>query len=618
MSRLARSSKDWHQLLEICALFGTLIADLDGIYDPSQYNDRLLLGLKGTMSEAELHILKQRMVQGKRNKAQRGELGFAVPIGYVRRPSGEIRFDSDEQVQQVVRLIFRKFEELGTLNAVLRYLVRHEIQVGVRVLSGLNKGDLAWRRPNRPTLQNLLKNPTYAGAYAYGRSHFDPRKQTPGRPYTGYVVTRQPDWLVLIQDHHPAYISWEQYQQNLAQLQANQARADERGSVRPGTSLLSGLLLCRKCGCRMTIQYHQGQHQHRYVCCREAADYGGKRCQCLSGTCLDEFIAEQVLLALEPAAIELSLQTALHLEQDRSALDQLWQQRLERAAFEAERAGRHYRLTEPENRLVARQLAQEWETKLHAHQQLQEDYQRFCHQQPKQLSPQEQNAIRQLAADLPALWQAATTGQTQRKDIIRQVIQTITVNVVEETERVQVEIAWVGGASTHAQIIRPVAKWTQLSNYVQLCQRLEQLVAHGLTTDEMTQCLNQEGFHPPKRRQTLNREEVCTLIRRLGLGAGREPQTQDPLAEHEWWLSALAQRLQMPTVTLYNWVQRGWVKARQHPVPPKHWIIWADDAELVRLRTHRQQPQGEILRQRWRGEVPAIAISPAATPASLT
>ena len=242
MSRLARSSKDWHQLLEICALFGTLIADLDGIYDPSQYNDRLLLGLKGTMSEAELHILKQRMVQGKRHKAQRGELGFAVPIGYARRPCGEIRFDPDEQVQQVVKLIFRKFEELGTLNAVLRYLVSHQIQVGVRVLSGLNKGDLEWRRPNRPTLQNLLKNPTYAGAYAYGRSHFDPRKQTPGRPYTGYVVTPQPDWLVLIQDHHPVYISWEQYQQNLAQLKANQARADELGAVRPGVALLSGLL----------------------------------------------------------------------------------------------------------------------------------------------------------------------------------------------------------------------------------------------------------------------------------------------------------------------------------------------------------------------------------------
>jgi len=172
MSRLARCSKDWHQLLEICALFGTLIADLDGIYDPSQYNDRLLLGLKGTMSEAELHMIKQRMIQGKRNKAQRGELGFQVPIGYVRRASGEIRFDPDEQVQKVVHLIFRKFEELGTLNATLRYLVKNEIQVGVRVLKGENRGDLEWHRPNRPTLQNMLKNPSYAGAYPTFRTSF--------------------------------------------------------------------------------------------------------------------------------------------------------------------------------------------------------------------------------------------------------------------------------------------------------------------------------------------------------------------------------------------------------------------------------------------------------------
>ncbi|MEO0770006.1 MAG: recombinase family protein [Cyanobacteria bacterium J06649_4] len=231
MSRLARCSKDWHQLLEICALFGTLIADLDGIYDPSQYNDRLLLGLKGTMSEAELHILKQRMVQGKHNKAKRGELGFSVPIGYVRRPSGEIRFDPDEQAQQVVKLIFRKFEELGTLNAVLRYLVSNHIQVGIRVLSGLNKGDLEWSRPNRPTLQNLLKSPVYAGAYAYGRKQMDARRKKVEHPHSGLVVKPIDEWLVLIKDHHPAYISWAQYEQHLTQLKSNRARADECGPM---------------------------------------------------------------------------------------------------------------------------------------------------------------------------------------------------------------------------------------------------------------------------------------------------------------------------------------------------------------------------------------------------
>jgi DNA invertase Pin-like site-specific DNA recombinase len=188
MSRLARSSKDWHQLLEICALFGTLIADLDGIYDPSQYNDRLLLGLKGTMSEAELHLLKQRMYQGTLQKARRGALRFALPIGYVYNLAGEVVYDPDEQVQHVVRLIFRKFAELGTLHALLRYLRQHNITVGVRLREGPAKGTLEWRRPNRMTLQNLLKHPLYAGAYAYGRRQVDARKKHPGRPSTGRVT----------------------------------------------------------------------------------------------------------------------------------------------------------------------------------------------------------------------------------------------------------------------------------------------------------------------------------------------------------------------------------------------------------------------------------------------
>jgi len=609
MSRLARCSKDWHQLLEICALFGTLIADLDGIYDPGQYNDRLLLGLKGTMSEAELHILKQRLVQGKRNKAQRGELGFNVPIGYMRRPSGEVIFDPDEQAQQVVKLIFRKFEELGTLNAVLRYLVKQQIQIGVRLHSGSHKGDLEWRRPNRPTLQNLLKNPAYAGAYAYGRQQIDPRRKQAGRPHSGQVVMIPEDWYVLIQDHHPAYITWEQYQHNQAQLKANQNRADELGSPRPGGALLTGLLVCEKCGCRMSVQYHQG-NLPRYVCCRNASDYGGSLCQYLAGTCLDEYISQQVLSALEPVALELSLQAERQMEKERGELDKLWKQQLERAEFESQRAGRHYRLVEPENRLVARQLAQEWEAKLKDYQQLQEEYERFSHQQPKSLSESEKQMIRQLAENLPALWHSPMTTSVQRKEIIRQVIHRIRVNVQGESEWVQVMIDWVGGASTQAQIIRPVARWTQLSNYPQLCQRLEQLAQTQLSSEEITRCLIAEGFYPPKRLTTLKPDEVQTLMRRLGLGTRRGSLVREPLAEHEWWLADLALALEMPVVTLYNWVRRGWVQARQQPHSPHQWIIWADAAELERLKTHRQCPPGEIQRQRWQGKVPEITIPP--------
>jgi hypothetical protein len=461
-------------------------------------------------------------------------------------------------------------------------------------------------------LQNLLKNPAYAGAYAYGRKQVDARKKKAGRPHTGQVVKPPEAWLVLIQEHHPAYISWEQYQQNLAQLQSNQNRAHELGHSRQGVGLLSGLLVCGRCGCRMSVQYHRGHH-HRYICGREKTDYGGKLCQCLSGACLDEYIVEQVLQALQPAALELSLAAVMELEQDRLELNKLWQQRLERAQFEADRAGRHYHLVEPENRLVARQLAQEWETKLQIQQHLQEEYERFCYEQPKQLSPDEQQLIRQLSENLPVLWSAPTTTHAQRKEIIRQVIDKITLTVEGESEQVQVMIEWAGGFTSQAQLIRPVAKWAQLSDYPQLCQRLQQLAEANLSTDEMIDCLHQEGFRPPKRRSTFNREMLRTLMRQLGLGTRQLSHVREPLSEHEWWLPELASTLAMPTTTLYNWVQRGWVKARQQPVLPQRWIIWADEAELERLRTHRQRPAGEILQQRWKGEVPEIAIPPEQT-----
>jgi DNA invertase Pin-like site-specific DNA recombinase len=291
MSRLARPNKDWHQLLELCALFYTLIADLDGMYDPVQYNDRLLLGLKGTISEAELHILKQRMHQGRLNKAQRGELQFALPVGYVWSSTREIQFDPDEQVQQVVRLIFRTFEDLGTLDGLVRYLAQQQIQVGVRVREGLGKGDLVWRRPNRATLQMMLKHPLYAGSYVYGRRQEDPRRKQAERPRTGRVVMNTHEWLVLLPDRCPAYIASEQYERNQLRLQANRARADTIGAVRSGSALLAGLVVCARCDCRLGVHYDDGGARlHTYECVERWTHYGEPRCQHLAGPCLDAFV----------------------------------------------------------------------------------------------------------------------------------------------------------------------------------------------------------------------------------------------------------------------------------------------------------------------------------------
>ena len=319
MSRLARCCRDWYQLLEICALFGTLIGDMDGIYDPADYNDRLLLGLKGTMSEAELHILKRRMLEGKRGKARRGELGMPVPRGYFRRPSGEVVKDPDEQVQETVRMVFDLFKRHGTMNGVLRHLVHNGIKLPNRIRFGVNKGELEWSRPSRASLSNMLHNPIYAGAYVYGRRPTDPKRKRPGRHSTGRLVARFGQWEVLLKDRLPAYITWEQFEQNIRQLELNSVQGT--GPPRNGPSLLSGLIVCGRCGMRMSTAYSNNGAGLRYVCSRRMVDYGEELCQSLAGKPLDELASRLIFQALEPAALEISLRVAEDLEAQRAQLE---------------------------------------------------------------------------------------------------------------------------------------------------------------------------------------------------------------------------------------------------------------------------------------------------------
>jgi DNA invertase Pin-like site-specific DNA recombinase len=260
MSRLARSCKDWHALLELCAIYRTLLADADGLYDPSDYNDRLLLGLKGTMSEAELHILKSRMQQGMWNKAERGEAINHAPIGYVRSPSarngtGDFVMDPDEQVQSVVRLVFAQFAKRGSVNSLLRWLVSNDVKMPVRPHFGGNRGELEWRRPNRVTLLNMLHHPIYGGAYRWGHREIDPRKKIPGRPTTGRTYNTHEECRVLIHDRFPAYITWEEFEQNQQKLQENSTVSNMLSAPRHGPSTLSGLIVCGRCGYHMLVVY---------------------------------------------------------------------------------------------------------------------------------------------------------------------------------------------------------------------------------------------------------------------------------------------------------------------------------------------------------------------------
>ena len=408
------------------------------------------------------------MASGRLAKACRGELAVPLPAGFVRRASGEVALDPDEQVQAVVRLVFGLFGQLGTVHAVLRFLVAHQVQIGMRERSGPGKGEVVWRAPHQQGLINMLRNPAYAGIYAYGRSRTDPARRLPGHEHSGRVRGLEAgQWLVRIEGALPAYISVEQYERNLARLAANRARAESMGAPREGPALLGGLVACGICGHRLQVSYEaSGQGlTGRYCCQRRHHTYGEPRCQQMAARFLDEHVAAQVLSALAPAALELSVTAAAQAEDRRAEVGRIWRQRLERAGFACDRARRQYQLAEPENRLVARQLEREWEAALAERAHLGEEYERYQQRRPARLTPAELAAIRALAEDIPALWAAPTTTVADRKRLLRAVIDSVQVTADGATERVHATVTWAGGQQTHADLSRPVARIDQLSYY---------------------------------------------------------------------------------------------------------------------------------------------------------
>jgi len=589
MSRLARSNRDWHQLLELCARFRVLLADAEAIYDPADHNDRLLLGLHGMMSEAELHVLKERMYQGKLNKARRGALMGTPPIGYVRLASGEWAIDPDEQVQATVRLIFDQLDRETTLHGLLRYLVRHGVRIPVRSNSGPNRGELQWRRPNRTTLSNLLHHPGYAGAYRFGHRPIDPRRKQPGRPTAGKRIRRPEECLVLIRDRVPAYITWDRFRANQERLEANRARQDRPGAPRQGASLLAGLLRCGRCGRRMIVLYSGPKNRHAYTCTRGPTGYGEPLCQSLAGPALDALVAVRVLAAVEPAALEASLAAVAGVERERAELARHWQQRRERADHEVDRAARQYQACEPENRLVGRELERRWEESLKSRRQLEDDYERWRGTSPGRLSPDDERAIRSLAGDLPAVWRASTTTPAERQRIARLLVERVSVVVDKSSERVDVEVHWAGGPVESHTLSRPVRRYDLRSDYPELVARVRAWCSEGLGAAEIADRLNGEGFRPPKRADRFNRGMVQRLLRRLDPTPRRPHGCPSSLGRDEYRPSGLASRLEIGLDTVRRWIRAGWVTSSRD-AQGRH-VIWADASELARLRELHALPR---------------------------
>jgi DNA invertase Pin-like site-specific DNA recombinase len=495
VSRLARSCSDWYHLLEICALTDTLVIDEEGIYDPGHYNDRLLLGFKGTMSEAELHWLRQRLLGGKLTKAELGELRFRLPIGLVYDPIGRVVLDPDEEVQAVVRLVFDLFEQYRSALAVVKHFNTYHLRFPDRLWQRTRKGEVVWEPLRCGRVLSLLHNPFYAGAYVYGRTKTR-RQALPGEEPRIKGRTRQvkrEDWPIVLLDAHPGYISWEQFRSNQQILDDNRTwRPEERrGAVREGTALLQGIVLCGMCGRRMNVRYHADGSIPSYECRQAHAQLAEKTCQTMRGDGIDQAVAGCFLEAIRPAHLAVALSTLDQLEERAKQLDRQWQLRLERAQYEADLARRRYGAVDPDNRLVARSLERDWNEKLTEVEQLQREYATLPQPTALHLTPQERQRILALAQNVPAVWSATTTTPAERKQLLRYLIKDVTLSRRETV--IEVHIRWRTEALT--DLIVPRAKRVADARRTdpQVIARVREL-APTHTASHIATLLNEEGF----------------------------------------------------------------------------------------------------------------------------
>jgi hypothetical protein len=484
-----------------------------------------------------------------------------------------------------MQLVFDKFAELGSIYGVFHWLIRNDIRMPVRARTGAKKGQLDWRRPSIPSLAQVLRHPIYAGAYVYGRRPADPkRKLSPAKDYRPWAPMEK--WKVLIKDRLPAYISWDQYLKNRERIEHNRNGFNTPGVARRGAALLPGVLVCGNCGRHMQASYHSNHVAH-YACNRQYVEATEPRCYGLSAQVIDELVSQQVLSALQPAALELSLQAQADVERERQRLDKHWQQRRNRARYEVELAERRYQAVDPTNRLVASTLEKRWEEALREERQLQEDYDRFLSNTPLTLSGEEQARIETLAGDIPKLWNAAGATNADRKEVIRCVVERVVVLVRCDSEYLDVTIHWAGGYESRHEIVRPVATYAQLRDFDQLMNRVVQLRKAGHAAPQIAERLNAEGFYPPKRSGQFTIPVIYQLLKRRAL-IGNERSHDELLGEDEWWLTDLARELAMSHMKLRDWANRGWLHSRQTPIQGR-WILWADKDEVARLRQLLEQ-----------------------------
>ena len=491
VSRLARNSTDWHRLLEICALSDTLILDEDGVYDPAHFNDRLLLGLKGTMSEAELHVLRARLRGGILHKARRGELRCRLPVGLVYDGAGRVVFDPDTQVQESVRLLFATFARTGALHATVKFFRQQGLLFPTRVAARARKGELAWAPLSLGRSSSALHNPWYAGAYAYGRGRWRKRPDGPAR----HERLPQEQWHVLIREAHPAYVSWPEYERNQQQLLASRSIAFERsrGAPREGPALLQGHAVCGVCGSRMHVHYNHrrgGELIPNYICFGRGRLFGDPACQSILGGAIDAAIGTLLVETVTPMALEVACAVQQEIAARLDEADRLRHRQVERAQYEVDRARHRYMQVDPANRLVASSLEADWNVKLRGLAEAEEDYQRQRAADRLVVDAPARQRILNLATDFPAVWRDPNTAPRERKRMLALLIEDVT---LLKQRQVTAAVRFRGGATTTLTLPRPLTAQQMRATHPEVRQHIDALLDE-YTNAQVAHLLNERGL----------------------------------------------------------------------------------------------------------------------------
>ncbi len=555
VSRLARNNADWHRLLDICALTGTLILDEEGLYDPVDFNDRLLLGLKGTMSEAELHILKSRLRGGVLGKARRGELMVPLPIGLVYNDLGQVILDPDQQIQATIRLLFKTFRQQGSARAAVKYFAKNQIKFPRRYRRGLLKGKVVWKELDTSLCLSILHNPRYCGAFCYGRTHS--RQLANGKRKSERLDPQR--WYSLIKDAHEGYISWEKYEENQRLLSQNAQMSGSKnilGVAREGRALLQGLLICGYCGRRMIVHYRSisGQIKVQYSC-RSANNVSGG-CQSICGTAIEQTVGDLLIKTVKPFALELALNIREELRLRLEEVDLIRKQRVEQIQYEVDLARRRYMNVDPQNRLVAATLEADWEKKFKQLRQAQQDYERQRDEDRTELDSQIKEEIMSLSGNFEQLWNEPTTSWRDKKRMVRLLIEDATIK--KQDKDVLLHFRFKGGAVQSESIPLPKTGFEKIKTKVEVVQQIESLLHHHIES-EIAEILNQRGEVSGTGKR-FTKKIVYAIIWRHGL-----KRYYDYLRERDMLeLSEISRTLELSTETITAWEKKGLLKSHRY------------------------------------------------------